>query len=241
MPPAKRRPVGTHDHHLWTDALHARQRARTTTSEWDRGSYVRWCIQSAWTTFESTCELLLATSGLGMRFKDRLDEALTTADVPAVDWSRGGWQRVLEVYQLRKDYTHPRVPQQRLFAPLAEADRAVVTLRSALEDLYERLRLAPPAWIYDDEADGWQGRRGFTASVHATLLRAGADQDDPRTIRVAYVYKGEEHVSDVLPPDADPEPVVERLLDTVVIPISEVRVYQGPELLTRRATNLRGS
>lgn len=235
------RSVDTPHYHLWTDALHARQLARDTESKWDRGSYVRWAIQSAWTAFEATCEVALETSGLGNRFKDRFDEAAQKKGLSSIDWGSGLWQKVLETYQLRKDYTHPRVPQGRLFAPADEADRAISTLRDATRSLFQALSQDAPKWVYEDKADGWQGRGVSRGMAHATLIKAGADEDDPGTIRVVYVYKGKEHITDVLPAGSDPQPFIDRLIAGIIVPISEVRVYKGPNLVDKRKINMRGS
>lgn len=161
-----RRSVDTPNYHLWTDALHARQLARETQDEWDRGSYVRWTIQAAWTAFEATCEEILGSHGLGMRFREKFDEALESyRSGLAVDWGTGLWQGVLEVYQLRKDYIHPRVPQHRLFAPTSEADKTIATLRDAVKDLHTMLQEPHPRWIDDDSDRGWQGTRGLDQDV----------------------------------------------------------------------------
>ena len=238
------RSVDTPHYHLWTDALHARQLARETQNEWDRGSYVRWTIQAAWTAFESTCEAVLGSPGLGMRFRERFDEALATYRTDlAVDWGQGTWQRVLEIYQLRKDYTHPLVPQRRLFATLTEADKAIATVRDAVKELHSILQLPHPHWVDDDSDRGWQGPRGGgVGGINLTVIRAGASDDDPDRIRVVYVYKGEEKETEVLPPNTDPMPIMEDLITRVIVPISEVRAYRGDdELIASIPVQMRGS
>jgi hypothetical protein len=233
------RSVNTPHYHVWTDALHARQLARDTKNEWDRGTYVRWAIQSAWTAFEATCEVALETSGLGMRFKDHFDAAVRTKGLAPVDWGSGLWQKVRETYQLRKDYGHLLAPQKRLFAPVDEADFAIATLREATKALYLLLSQDAPKWVDDDNAFGWEGSGGSVA--HATVIKAGVDEDDPGTIRVAYVYKRREFVTDVLPPGTDPEPFTEQLIESIIIPISEVRVYRGTDLVDSIQVDMRGS
>lgn len=237
------RSVETAHYHLWTDVVHARQLARDSVDEWDRGTYVRWTIQSAWSAFESTCEDVLQTRDLGMRFKDRFDAALLAQKPGApIDWGRGLWQQVLEVYQLRKDYTHPRVPQERLFAPLAEAEGAIETLRLAIRDLHTILGLQSPQWVEDDAAAGWKQRGGAGGFLNLTAIRAGARDDDPERVRVVYVYKGDEHESEVLPAGSDPRPAMEELLRRVIVPVSEVRAYRGEsELVDSIKVKMRGS
>lgn len=107
--------------------------------------------------------------------------------------------------------------------------------------LHQLLSLEAPEWAVDDESDGWQGKSGFRDSVNATLIRSGVRADDPEAVRVAYVYKGEEFVSEVLPPGSNADEAVERLVGNVVVPISEVRVYHGASLYQRRVLRLRGA
>ena len=50
------RSVDSPHYHVWTDALYARSLARSAKNDWDLGSHVRWCVQSAWTAFEMAAE-----------------------------------------------------------------------------------------------------------------------------------------------------------------------------------------
>ena len=75
--------IDSTQYHLWSDALHARQLARTTTDDWDRGAYVRWAVNTAWTAFENYAADVLGAQGLGMRFKDRFDDALVAKSLSA--------------------------------------------------------------------------------------------------------------------------------------------------------------
>ena len=122
---------------------------------------MRWTIASAWTAFEITCEHLTGASGLGIRFKERLNEALDAKGLPQPDWGAGLWQDVLGIYRLRKEYVHPGAPQTRLFAPLAEAEAAITTLRLAIKDIYARTGEAAEAWPDDDEEHGRSPQRFF--------------------------------------------------------------------------------
>jgi hypothetical protein len=90
----------SHDH-LWTDALHARELARQARNDWDRGAYVRWAVNTAWTAFESACGDALGATGLGNRFKEKMNGAISNLSLPALDWSQGLWQKVLKIYELR--------------------------------------------------------------------------------------------------------------------------------------------
>lgn len=232
------RSVESSEYHVWTDALHARELARQTPDRWDRGSYVRWSITSAWTAFEMACALAVGASAVGKRFKDELNGALEGRGV-RLDWGSGIWQRVSEVQQLRIDYAHRHLPQARLFAETTEAERVIVHLRRALHDLYQQLGEPSPPWIDVDTSAGWEGPPRAIAS--ATVLRQGAREDDPNAIRVVYVYRGKETVSEVLPADGDWQSVMRQLIETVVIPISTVRAYRGAELIREVALHPRGS
>ena len=230
--------VTTGHYHLWTDALHARALARQTRNQWDRGTYVRWTITTAWTCFELACEDALCANGLGNRFKQKVDEAVQALSLPAFDWGKGIWQRVLSIYELRKDYIHPGIPQARLFAPLEEADRAILTLREGIRAIYMHARKPAPDWIQDDEDRGWDGER--RAIVHGTVTHAGANPNDPEVIRIAYVFEGKEYTREILPPGSDYRPCIDSVLG-INLPISEVRVYQGNDIIWQRPIRRRGS
>jgi hypothetical protein len=230
------RSVETPHYHIWTDALHARRLARDAGNEWDRGTYVRWAIASAWTAFESTCEYLTGASGLGIRFKERLNEALDAKVVPRPNWGSGLWHDVLAIYRLRKDYVHPSVAQARLFAPLSEAEEAIATLRLAIKDMYVRVGAALEAWPDDDE-DAIDPRKDSIA--HATVVRAGVTRETG--LRICYVMSGREYESEVTRPDEDHIALMEDLLRKIRVPISAVRAYRGNELIDEITVKMRGS
>lgn len=229
------RSVETPHYHIWTDALHGRRLAREATNAWDRGTYVRWTIASAWTAFEATCEHLTDAPGLGMRFKERLNAALEAKNLPRPDWGSGLWQDVLAIYALRKDYVHPAVPQARLFSPVEEAERAITTLRLAIKDMFARTGMAVEVWP-DDDQDAVDPRKGGFAN--ATVLRAGATRETG--VRITYVMLGEEYETEVAPPDADYVALMEDLLRRIVVPISAVRAYCGDELIDEMTVRMRG-
>lgn len=230
------RSVETPHYHIWTDALHGRRLAREAANAWDRGTYVRWTIAAAWTAFESTCEHLTGASGLGMRFKDKLNEALDAKGFPRPDWGSGLWQDVLGIYGLRKDYVHPAVAQERLFAPVAEADKAIATLRMAIKDMYSRTGTPAEAWP-DDDQDAVDPRKGGFAN--ATVLHAGATRETG--LRICYVMLGSEYESRVIGPDEDHVPYMDKLLRDIRVPISAIRAYRGSELIDEIVVKMRGS
>jgi hypothetical protein len=173
-------------YHLWTDALHGRSLARQARNDWDRGTYVRWTVQSAWSAFEMVSGDVLAASGLGMRFKERFDEAIANKGITAVDWGKGLWQKVLHVYGDRKEFTHvqPTISQSKLLAPVEMADGAIRILRDAIKEVCRLAGVPGPIWVDDDSDRGWDKGGTF---AHGTLIRAGADPDGPDTIKLAYV------------------------------------------------------
>jgi len=230
------RSVESPHYHLWTDALHARELARRSKNDWDRGTYVRWTIQSSWTAFEMACEDALERTRLGTRMKDNLDQALHHRQLSAIDWGQGLWQRVVRVQSLRHDYTHPGLEQHRLFAPTGECEFAIDVLRAAIKDIYARVGKQRPLWVEDDRNPEEPGSMAF-----AKVTRAGAKEGDPDVIAVSYTYRGEEHTSEVLPAGSDPEPVMQQLLESIIVPISAVRAYRGKELILEWNVRMRGS
>jgi len=232
LPP---RSVETPHYHIWTDALHGRHLARQTSNVWDRGTYVRWTISSAWTAFELACEDATGTTGLGRSFKKNLDDAVDSKGIEPLDWGQGVWQQVRQIHQLRKDYVHPAIPQERLFARVEEAEKAISVLRSAIHDLCFRLGIPPPEWIDDDE-NPVVPKGGL---AHLTVT--GAPRDDPNTIRITYVFQGREHEYRLLPSGTDPSPLLDELIRKVLVPISAVRAYRGETLLKEIQVKMRGS
>lgn len=196
-----RRSVESPHYHVWTDALHARHLARHARNDWDRGAYIRWTVNTTWTAFEMVCEEALGVADLGMRFKDRLTSAFQKNGVPAPDWSSGVWQKVLRIYGLRKDYVHGDLPQERLLAPLHEAEEAIVIGREAIKEVFHILGKTAPSWV-DDDTNPEMPRGGM---AHGTANRAGVDPSDPARVRIVYEFQGREYESELLPAGTDPE------------------------------------
>ncbi len=229
-------------YHVWSDALHARQLARQTHSPWDRGAYVRWTIQTAWSAFENVCSDALGAKGLGMRFRERFDEAVAVKGLPALDWGSGIWQQVMQVYGIRKEFTHvvPGISRSRLLTPLVEAERAITVLRDGIKAVSDLVGLPHPPWVADDEDRGWEGvRSGFGVTADAYVIRAGAKEDDPEAIRITYVFRGQEHLNEIAPPGTPHSPLLDKLLTLLNIPVDAVRAYRGTELLEERLTSMR--
>jgi len=227
-------------YHVWTDALHARELARKTASDFDRGAYVRWAIQSAWTAFETVCDDALAAS-LGNRFKDLFDDAVKSMGLPPVDWSKGVWQKILAVYKQRKKFTHviPSISRQDLFPALAAADQAIADLRDGIIAVCTLVGSPPPLWVADDHDRGWS--KGSGTHAHLTAIHHGANPEDPNAVRIAYVSRGKEYFCDIAPPGTDYVPLLDSLVPRLVaVPVEAVRAYRGTTLLEERAITIRG-
>jgi hypothetical protein len=226
-------------YHVWTDALHYRELARQTQNAWDRGTYVRGAVTTAWTAFEMSCSDALGVSGLGMRFRERIDEAVEQLGLDKLDWGSGLWQQIGNVYRARINYTHIALTQVELLAELQVAEHSIGILRAGIKDIYTYVGRTPPGWEDDDSDRGWDDGKGVGA--HMTLVHAGVDEADPLTIRIAYVYKGREYTSCLLPPAADYRPQIQELLTNVRVPISAVRVYRGLLLEEETELQMRGT
>jgi hypothetical protein len=57
------------------------------------------------------------------------------------------------------------------------------------------------------------------------------DENAPDTIKVTYIHKDKECIRDVLPAETDPNPHVDRLIETIGLPISGIKVYRGKEVI----------
>jgi hypothetical protein len=233
-----RRSVESPHYHVWTDALHARHLAGRASNDWDRGSYVRWAVNTAWTAFEMACEEALGVTNLGNRFKEQLNKAFEAKGKPPPNWGSGLWQEVLQVYGLRKAYVHGGIPQERLFAPVDEADEAISIVRRAVKDVFHRLGQAEPSWV-DDDANPEMPRGSM---AHLTVARAGIEPSAPARVRICYEFQGHEYETQVLPPGTDPQPSMDHLLKTVSVPITAVRAYRGDqELIEEWSVRMRGT
>ena len=234
--------VDSTNYHLWTDALHFRQLARQSGSDWDRGTYVRGCIREAWTAFEMVCGEALNATGLGNRFREGFDKAVAAKGLKAVDWSQGIWQKILVVYSTRKEFVHVHssITKERLCTPQSEADKAIEILREGIKAVCDLVGDPQPMWLKDDEDPGWHPpRRGIGATL--TGIRAGAVETDPEVIKIGFEAKGERRFCDLFPPGTDYKPELEDLIKRLNVPVAAVVAYRGETLLERRELNARGS
>ena len=226
-------------YHLWTDALHARSLARQAHNKWDRGTYVRWTVTTSWTVLEIACQDALNEPNISYSFRKNLDAAIEQQGFKKIDWGSGLWQRVGDLQETRKGYMHRFLSEDNLFPHAAFADKAIGTVRGAVNEIYQHVGRPAPTWIQDDEDRGWD--HGGRGGANLTLIHAGASEDDPRVVKICYVHMDKEHTSEVLPSGTDFGPYVEDLMRKVQVPISAVRVYEGATLVHEREIKMRGT
>lgn len=226
-------------YHLWTDALHARSLAHQAHNKWDRGTYVRWAVTTAWTVLEIACQVALSEPNISYRFRENLDAVIEKQGFSKLDWGRGLWQQVAELQEKRKGYMHRFISQSNLFSQAIVADQAIDIACAAIKAIYQHVGSPPPPWIQDDADRGWDNGRRCGANL--TLTHAGASEDDPKVIRICFIQDGIENVSEVLQSGTDYAPYVDDLIRRIQVPITSVRVYEGPTLIHERATRMRGN
>lgn len=171
-------------YHVWTDALHGRALSDQAKNEWDRGTYVRWTVASAWTALETACDEALGISGIGRRFKENLDAAIAERGLPRLTWGAGIWQKVTELQAQRKGFIHLTVGQADLFPGAQIADQAVDTVRQAIAEIYRHAGRASPRWLEDDHDRGWQKSREVEASDHNHPKRSRSRRSDNNKDRI---------------------------------------------------------
>ena len=232
--------VSSTQSHLWTDALHCRQLARQARNKWDRGTYVRACVSTAWTAIETSCQDALTSKDIGYRFKENLDAALAAKVLSAIDWSAGVWQQVRLLQERRKSYVHKFLALQDMFPDASVADGAVCIVRDAIIDIYRRTGTNAPDWTEIDQSLGWEvvPTLGMPTLSQA---HAGSSFDDPNTTRVYIVIGGEEKLTSVFPKGHDASSTVRELLKSVKVPIQAIRVYDCGVLTQDLIVQMRGN
>jgi hypothetical protein len=226
-------------YHLWTDALHARTLARQAQNKWDRGTYVRWTVTTSWTVLEIACQDALNEPKISFSFRKYLDAAIKTQGFSSINWGSGIWQQVTKLQKKRKGYTHRFLSESDLFPQATLADEAIETVRNVVVAIYQHVGRPAPIWIQDNDDRGWD--IGVRASANATLIHAGASEEDPNAIQIYYVRSGEENLTEVLPAGTDYLPYVYDLIKRIQVPITSVRVYKGTVLVHETETQMRGA
>jgi hypothetical protein len=230
--------VNSPHYHIWTDALHARQLAYQAKNKWDRGTYVRWTITSAWTALEMACEDALQETGIGRRFKDNLNTAISSKGIDAIDWSQGIWQKISIIHRTRKELVHVNQSQENLFLETLVADHAIQHTREAVKDIYLKSGSIVPSWVEDDFDQGWD--KGSGSMFQSMMSKDGADPSSPSSIVVGYVYKGTEHICEAWPEGTNPDSLIENLLEKLNVPVTRVFVRRGNVILIDQEMTMRG-
>jgi len=123
-----------------------------TTDDWNRGTYIRWAVTTAWSVLEICCIDALSLGGvrIGDRFKEKMKTELSNKGLSAIDWGSGVWQEVLELKKLRDEFTHISIPQEKLWPEIEIANGAIETIRNAVKEIYRISDKDIPEWIDDD-------------------------------------------------------------------------------------------
>jgi hypothetical protein len=112
-------------------------------------------------------------------------------------------------------------------------------MRDAVGALASHARIVAPHWVEDDTAASFGARTSDFAI--ATLTSARADPNDPEHIRITYLWNGEEHVAEHMPPGTAWEPLLDRLEKALNVPATAIRAYRGPTFLAERQLKSRRS
>ena len=111
--------IENNHYHIWTDALHARALSHEANNRWDRGTYVRWTLMTAWIALEIACQEALEEPKISYSFKDNLNKAIEEKSFSKLDWSQGIWQQVLQLQEFRKNCAHRFSQETDLFPDVA--------------------------------------------------------------------------------------------------------------------------
>ena len=195
---------------------------------------------------EEACRDALEDRKIGYSFKEDVNRAVKAKGLPAINWGTGVWQQVRKVQKDRKDYVHVISALDRSngysLPSVDKADEAIKVLREAIRSIYQMVGRGSPPWVEDDNDPGWKGTKGvMVGAVSVKVLRAGVKEDDPDVVKIAYVYQGQEHMSEIEPPGTDHKPLLEDLIKKLQVPASAVRAYRGETLLEEREFTARGS
>ena len=195
---------------------------------------------SSWTVLEIACQEALNEPSISYSFRKKLDETLAARNLPPLDWGQGIWQQVTGLQEIRKNFVHRFSDERDLFPDASVADEAIDTVRRAVRTIFSHAGKVAPNWIQDNTDKGWESA-GAKVKASLTVIHAGAEADDPKSIKVVYVNEGKEHIDEILPAGADYMIVVNSLLKNIRIPISWIRVYSESVILFEIELNMRGT
>jgi hypothetical protein len=193
--------IENNHYHIWTDALHARALAHKASNRWDRGTYVRWSVMTAWVALEIACQDALEEPKISYSFKDNLNKAIKEKSFAKLDWSKGIWQQVLQVQQYRKNCVHRFSQETDLFPDTSVADNTIAIARQAIIEIYKYVGKNVPLWINDDTDQGWDNKENIRE-----VLPAGTDPNPHVDLLIATiglpisgikVYRGKEVIQEI--------------------------------------------
>jgi hypothetical protein len=178
--------VESNHYHIWTDAIHARQLSTQTSNKWDRGTYVRWTILTAWIALEISCQDALEDNSISYSFKKNLNNAITLNGFSPLDWGQGILQKVIKLQNLIKDVVHRFPSESDVFPEASVAETTIKVIREAIQYIYNHCGKDPPQWVEDDCNEGWTTG---TPQMHG-IINNSPYYGIEGSIKVAYEYKG---------------------------------------------------
>lgn len=226
--------------HLWTDALHALALAQEANSKWDRGTYVRFCVMTAWVALETSCQEALNDPSIGHSFKKNLDAALRKRGLPPITWGEGLWQNVTSVQETRKEFIHKYLALSELFPEASVAEHAVEVVREAIKSIYGIVGQKYPEWVDIYRVKGWEHTNEPSPACVAQA-HLGTTFDDPNTRRIFLVIAEKEYLTSVFPLGHDTSSTVQQLFGSVKIPVQGIRVYEAGKLVEEHRIMMRGN
>ena len=231
--------VDTTQCHLWTDALHVQALSREAKNKWDRGTYVRLCVTTAWTALETSCPVALDIPKMGLPFQVKLDKAIQKKGLRAINWESGVWEKVAEIRKIRNDYVHHYLNLEDMFPDSSVADHAIDIVRDAIKAIYTIAGKQYPEWVEVCEVKGWDG----DSKLFPTLCKfhPGVSSGDPNTRRVFIVADGEEKLVSVYPSGYDTNNSLLEIINTMTVPFEAVRVYDCGVLVEEKRVMMRGN
>lgn len=230
--------VDNNHYHIWTDALHAAALARESINKWDRGTYVRWGITSAWIALEVACQDALNNNNISYSFQKNINESISQGDFQKINWGCGVWQRVKAVQELRKNYVHRFSTENELYPSHTIAQDAIDTIRSAIKDIYKIVNKPVPVWVDDNADKGFDKSPSFEG--HLTCTEKGADKNNPECFVLSYITKGKEYDSLITLSHSSICREIENIKINSTVPIDSIIVRKGSEIVEEYKLKMRG-
>lgn len=161
-----------------------------------------------------------------------------------MDFGSGVWGNLSsKTLKDRTRYAHAGVKFADRFPPTCHAEEAITWIREAIHDIYGRMGKVVFRWVDHDESSGWPSG-GSQALFFGEVRRAGADPDDPATVRIALVtLEGEEKTTEYLPSATKGDESygrVEQILGSLNTRFAAIRAYRGVHLVHDEQFEMRG-